>query len=104
MTATDARQEQRCADCGIDTCPGSWKRHPNPRPGSWEWYMVHDDVWQEAGMDDGMLCVSCLEQRLGRALTVNDLTDASVNMPEDLDTPRLRRIKQQLATALAWAR
>jgi hypothetical protein len=58
--------------------------------------MVHDDVWADAGMtpDGGMLCISCLEQRLGGPLVPDDLIDAPVNWPGcGDDTPRLARLK-----------
>ena len=60
-----------------------------------DYYMTHDDVWvDEAGLPPGgmtcpvtrrfvavhcFLCVECLEQRLGRELTVDDLNDYPVN-------------------------
>jgi hypothetical protein len=33
--------------------------------------MVRDDLWP-IGKDDGMLCIGCLERRLGRRLTRED--------------------------------
>lgn len=60
----------RCTDCGMCTnC-------------AYEYYMVHDEVWYKAVtvMDKSrMLCIGCLEQRLGRLLTKDDFTDAPVN-------------------------
>lgn len=45
-----------------------------------EYFMVHDDVWLEANpASDGMLCLGCLEKRLGRPLVAEDFTDAPVN-------------------------
>ena len=57
-----------CLDCNACTnCNG-------------EYYMVHDEVWKLANpADRGMLCIGCLEQRLGRLLTKDDFTDAPVN-------------------------
>jgi hypothetical protein len=26
--------------------------------------MVHDEVWAASGLDDGMLCITCLERRV----------------------------------------
>jgi hypothetical protein len=51
--------------------------------------MVHDDVWRASGLaeDGGMLCVSCLEARLGRKLRQSDFPDWSIN----------RRVLQRLA-------
>jgi len=58
-----------CIDCAACTnCNG-------------EYYMVHDEVWLEANpKDKGMLCVGCLESRLGRLLTKDDFIDAPVNL------------------------
>lgn len=57
-------------DCGVCTnCNG-------------EYYMVHDEIWYSVVtvMDKRhMLCIGCLEQRLGRLLTKDDFTDAPVN-------------------------
>lgn len=44
------------------------------------YYMVHDRVWfEEAGLPDCMLCIACLEGRLGRTLVPADFTRAPVN-------------------------
>ena len=44
-----------CAACGVNTL------HIN------EYYMVTDEVWEAAWPQDrGMLCIGCLENRLGR--------------------------------------
>ena len=46
-----------------------------------EYYMVLDSVWQEA-MKQGkvkMLCIGCLEKRLGRLLTKDDFTLCPLN-------------------------
>jgi N6-adenosine-specific RNA methylase IME4 len=71
-----------CFDCGDDTAGG-------------DWYMVHDHVWTAAWPNtkqangravlfktvpfSEILCLRCLEQRLGRALTPADFTAAPVN-------------------------
>lgn len=91
----------RCRDCGTETLPTAWDRRA-------EYYMVHDHLWQAAGMGavDGCLCIGCLEARLGRELAPDDFTDAPVNDPERLDqryawayrTPRLQsRLTRQRA-------
>jgi hypothetical protein len=51
-----------CDDCGKNLA----------RAG--EYYMVKDSVWEEAGMEngDGDLCISCLEDRIGRKLDRDD--------------------------------
>mgnify|MGYP001156642925 CR=1 FL=1 len=48
----------------------------------YEYYMVNDDLWDIATEDfggDGMLCIGCLENRLGGLLTKDDFTDAPLN-------------------------
>ena len=45
-----------------------------------ELYMVWDAVWLEACPDlEGMLCVTCLERRIGRKLTPGDFTHCPLN-------------------------
>lgn len=64
--------EFHCYDCDIDTLEIG------------EYYMVDDHVWVTlASMDenDGMLCIGCLEARIGRTLNNDDFTDAPVNHP-----------------------
>jgi hypothetical protein len=67
-----------------------------------EWYMVHDEVWQQAWADrlkpwhalpgQQILCIGCLEARLGRTLMACDFTDAPVNDPDDdRSSERLRQ-------------
>lgn len=59
-----------CVDCPDNTCDID------------EYYMVHDHLWAEAcmGPDDGMLCIGCLESRLGRRLVASDFTPYPVNV------------------------
>lgn len=52
-----------CIDCYVDTC----------RLG--EYYMVHDLIWATAKLAEGMICVGCLEKRLGRTLTPDDFLE-----------------------------
>ena len=49
-----------CLDCQINTLE------------AYEYYMVHDHVWSQTGLkkNDGMLCISCLENRIGRTLNI----------------------------------
>ena len=67
-----------CHDCGADVIALG------------EVYMVHDDVWPVE--PDGMLCVGCLEARIGRGLRARDFTACPLNrLPGD--SPRLSRAK-----------
>ncbi|MGO8876378.1 MAG: hypothetical protein ACLQNG_11525 [Acidimicrobiales bacterium] len=91
------RESARCRDCGFNTCP-RWRRR-----GRTEWYIVHDSVWEAAGMPSellvfpagpvvvrpGILCIGCLERRLGRCLTPDDFDDWPVNEPNPNQTARL---------------
>jgi hypothetical protein len=56
-----------------------------------EYYMVRDDLWDRYGACDGMLCIGCLETRLGRKLTPADFNDIPLNFKDDRDrSDRLR--------------
>jgi len=68
-----------CADCGVGTLTLG------------EYYMVKDAVWVQAWAGrrkpwhelpgQQVLCIGCLEERLGRTLMACDFTDAPVNDP-----------------------
>jgi hypothetical protein len=68
-----------CADCSVGTITLG------------EWYMVHDDVWDAAWNGrckwwqslpgQQVLCIGCLEKRIGRTLTREDFIDAPINDP-----------------------
>ena len=60
-----------CLDCKIDT----GKAH--------EHYFVHTSLWLRAvGSKTGMLCVGCLEGRIGRRLEGSDFSTAHINNPK----------------------
>lgn len=60
-----------------------------------EYFMVHDDLWFSVNPDgEGMLCLGCLEARLGRPLAAADFTDAPVNRQS------FARQSERLRTAL----
>lgn len=47
-----------------------------------EHYFVRLEVWSAAHDSEcGMLCVRCLEARIGRELIATDFTDAHINDP-----------------------
>jgi hypothetical protein len=70
-----------CNDCGRETL--------STRPGvPTENYMVHDQLWQQAGADRGRLCIGCLEGRLGRQLARHDFPDVPINDPSFEPTDR----------------
>ncbi len=79
----ETRNSWDCKDCEIDTSA-------NPR----DYYMVTCDVWNRYGLGgsvevpggwehsgdpSGMLCMDCMERRLGRKLRRDDLMSALVN-------------------------
>jgi hypothetical protein len=77
--------DAHCADCGRDTQPGCDARKvfqevrekgsaSLPVMDEWEMYRVRDAVWKRAGMkpSGGVLCVGCLEKRIGRRLKPKD--------------------------------
>lgn len=82
--------EACCRDCGVDLEPDSGQSD-----GSTEYaYMVRDQVWKLAGMrpagTPNLLCVGCLENRLGRELVGQDFAPGYPgNWPLAQDTPRL---------------
>jgi hypothetical protein len=59
-----------CLDCNEDT--SELKEH----------YFIHTELWLSvANSIKGMLCIGCLEERLGRKLTKDDFTSATINSP-----------------------
>jgi hypothetical protein len=87
----------RCCDCGLGTNVAR------------EWYMVKPNVWTEAWAGrrkpwhalpgQSVLCIGCLEQRIGRTLCAADFADAVVNDPEGDISERLRR---RLTATRSW--
>jgi len=60
-----------CLDCCVETIPT-------------EYYMVTNDLWSKAVPEyEGMLCIGCLEMRIGRKLNKNDFTKVPVNHIDD---------------------
>ena len=71
----------RCLDCGNRT---AFNRK------GWEYYMVHNVLWAKTNpLIDGMLCIGCLESRIGRILTSDDFTNAPLNQPSRRNSTRL---------------
>jgi hypothetical protein len=58
------RRKIDCLGCGVDTSFATGNGH---------YYLVHDALWLRAVPGGrGMLCLDCLEKRLGRPLTRAD--------------------------------
>ena len=93
-----------CADCDTDLMP----QKPSPDGDrTWHQYRVRDTVWAAARMhpDGGELCLDCLERRLGRHITGDDLIDAPINYPDFIpDAPRMAVAKAQAALRRALTR
>ena len=85
MSRRGVKKRFRCIDCGKDTNLYG------------EYYMVADELWSAAGMVPfgGMLCLACLEKRIGRELTPADFT-AVVPSPEVWRQHVARREKRRL--------
>lgn len=80
-----SRQRFLCLDCEQDTGK------------MYEFYFVHTELWLSAvGSKDGMLCIGCLEARLGRMLDSHDFTDCMINkLSYSMKSDRLlRRIRR----------
>lgn len=66
-----SRKKFMCLDCSVDT--GKIHEH----------YFIHTDLWLSlVGSKIGMLCVGCLEGRLGRLLNRHDFPDVTINNPK----------------------
>lgn len=64
---------QRCVVGQRKVVCSQCHRYPEP-------YMVHDEVWEQAGLDKReCCCLSCLEKLLDRPVTILDLTQAPIN-------------------------
>lgn len=73
-----------CVDCNVNTMLIR------------EYYMVHQHVWfqTQLGSYDGMLCIGCLENRIGRRLTPSDFSDFPVN--NFLEFPKSDRLLSRM--------
>ena len=89
IEAAEAMDCADCAICAVDCCDID------------EYYLVHDDLWKEFGVVHGMLCVGCLEQRMGRQLTPADFKErVGINGP---DESRSTRLESRMTPALQIA-
>jgi len=67
-----------CLDCGVNTDEIR------------EYYMLTSEVWLEAVPDrEGMLCINCVELRLGRQLWPEDFMEAPLNFMNSIMSARL---------------
>ena len=57
-----------CLDCSVSTLDNR------------EYYMLEFNLWELINpKDSGMLCIGCVEKRLGRTLTSADFLDCPLN-------------------------
>lgn len=84
MTSHTHGVDYGCARCGLCTC----SRHLA------EYYMVAREIWRRHGAGRGMLCIGCLEARMGRPLVQADFLDVRLNT--DADQPRSPRLADRL--------
>jgi hypothetical protein len=78
-----------CLDCRNDTA--------SLTNGAFEYYMVHNALWAKANPQiNGMLCVGCLENRIGRQLMSDDFTDMPINTT-DVCGVKSKRLASRLA-------
>lgn len=66
----NSRSKFICLDCKVDT--GKISEH----------YFVKDKIWLSVvNSNKGMLCIKCLEKRLGRKLSSKDFSNCFLNNP-----------------------
>ena len=70
-----------CKKCNIDTLEIK------------EYYMVKNEIWKKVNPElTGMLCITCLERKLGRQLKSEDFTDCLLNKRKDKSSLLLSRL------------
>lgn len=62
MNKSELKKRFICKDCGKNTM-GSNK----------DYYMITNELWKKYGVGKGMLCMKCIEKRIGRKLTKIDI-------------------------------
>jgi hypothetical protein len=80
-----------CLDCNVNTCDID------------EYYTLHDHIWLAANpKSKGMLCIGCLEARLGRIVTRADFRpEVPINQLELNNTfPKSSRLIDRLSRIL----
>jgi hypothetical protein len=58
-----------------------------------DYYMIKDELWERHGCREGMLCIACLEARMGRELNPEDFTEALVNKGVATKRSELMRLR-----------
>lgn len=82
----DTMDEFNCLDCHRNTSQMN------------EYYMVQFHLWHEFVPEhNGMLCIGCLERRMGRELVGKDFTDAPINEYEHPIFRQSERLRSRLS-------
>jgi hypothetical protein len=69
-----------CHDCGVDVDAIDELR-----------FMLTDRTWKDAGaLHASLLCIGCIERRLGRTLTSADFSNVPINTLPDVRSARLQ--------------
>jgi len=79
-----------CVDCEVDT------------RACHEYYMVLRAIWQAFGVGRGMLCLGCLERRLGRFLTPADF-DHGLPVNQQMSRFGYTKMSTRLLNRLGYA-
>lgn len=80
-----------CIDCGVNTSDIK------------EYYMVQWDLWEKYVPEDNhnsMLCLGCLESRMGRQLVPNDFIACILNDDEYFDNKSDRFLNRLLGEVI----
>lgn len=78
-----SRAKWLCLDCKVDT--GKIYEH----------YFINTDTWLSVvGSKKGMVCVGCLEKRLGRKLVSSDFPKVTINDPKYAKNMSLRLLSR----------
>ena len=54
-------------------------------------FMVNDEIWDEYGNEEDILCQPCLESRMGRKLKKNDISDYA-DVVVNLENPYIQSL------------
>ncbi len=81
-------RDTTCGDCGVET--------NHQLSDSAEWYMVCRPIWQLANSVNPVhiLCIGCLENRIGRQLVPADFSDVPLNILSGFE--RSERLRNRL--------
>lgn len=64
-----------------------------------EYYWVKNNIWQRFGAGNGMLCLNCLENRLGRNLTYLDFPETlpvNISISDGIESRKMLKIRKEL--------